>query len=110
MPESSVRLPFPGAIKNAKKRRMPALLEIWIAFAKFRVGEEELNCDDLLVAHLNQSTHALAQGKLEHARLFNFLKGERAQLLFNSAPIVRHQRIRNAQCSGNFQLRRVIGA
>src|SRR5260370_38841080 len=103
MSEYSDRLPFPGPIKNAKKRRMPALLEIWIAFAKFRVGEEELNRDGLLVAHLNQGTHALPQGQLEHASLFNFLKGEGAQLLLNSPPIVEHQRIRNPQCRRNCQ-------
>src|SRR5713226_7110905 len=65
-------------------------------YLNFQTNQEQLDRYALFVTDRHESTDALTQGQLEHARLFNFGKRKRAQFLLNAAPIVGHQRVRNA--------------
>src|SRR6266850_1531103 len=80
--------------QNKKKRRTSALLR-YVSLSQVS-DEEQLDRYTLFVTDRYQSTDALTQGQLEHPRLFHFGKRKRAQLVLNAAPIVGHQRVRNA--------------
>ena len=81
--------------QNKKKRRTLRFFVMY-RYLKFQTNQEQLDRYTLFVTDRYQSTNALTQGQLEHPRLFHFGKRKCAQLVLNAAPIVGHQRVRNA--------------
>jgi hypothetical protein len=55
--------------------------------------DANLNCDLVFLAHQHELFHPLAQRSFKSPRFFNLREGKRAQLSFDPAAIIRHQRI-----------------
>jgi hypothetical protein len=82
-------------IKNQKKllRLTRRSLDLQFDSRLLNGPDANLNCDLVFLAHQHELFHPLAQRSFKSPRFFNLREGKRAQLSFDPAAIIRHQRI-----------------